>query len=108
MSAIQRTTVTIKSGETESEFINTAEFIPAVLLVPAGFTGTTISIQVIDADGTAYDLYDKEGDKIVFTVSTGQATVMDIADLVATSRIKLVAGYQAADTEIVLLTRDFK
>jgi hypothetical protein len=92
MATTQKQTLTIANGQTTSDLCNAATASAFGLVLPAAFTGTSITYTV-SADGSTFQaLYDNTGANQVTTAVT-QGRSYDLpAELTAWPYFKLVSG----------------
>ena len=77
---------------------------PAGLVIPAGFSASTVTFKV-STDGTNfYDLYDSTGSLVSVTVGAGRYVALSPATFLGTRYVKVVAGSAvSADTSVTLV-----
>lgn len=100
-------TATIADGATKSDAIEIRDYVLTGILIPAGMEGTTMSFEVCDSlAGTYVPLYRSDGTQVTITyTSAARAFGLSTGDLDALAPwwfIKLVAGTQTGDADIVL------
>lgn len=96
-------TATILNGGTTTDAILLYGCTAVKFLIPAAFTGTTITINgSIDGGVTYNPLYNSSGSQISYTVTTGGLYALNPLDLVGCDAIKLVASAQAAQRTILV------
>jgi hypothetical protein len=96
----------IASSATTSDAINLAGMNLVGLVMPAAFTGTTVTFQA-SVDGTNYfDVYNTAGTQLSVTVGTSQYICLWPSDLASIKNLKLVSGAtEAAARSITLVMR---
>lgn len=99
--------VTILSGQTESDALDTNGTSLVGYVLPAAFTGTAITFKVCDTlDGTYLDLYNTDGTLISHTVAQGTAVAISPLDFAAFRFVKFVSGSsEGADRVINIQAR---
>lgn len=94
-------TATIASSGTISDAISLHGCTPVAFLIPAAFTGTTVTFQGSIDGGTTFGAIGNVIGTISYTVATSGMYSINPADFAAYDRIKLVSGSnEAAEREI--------
>jgi hypothetical protein len=100
----------IASGQTKSSIIDAEHLSLRGLLMPAAFTGATMTFEVSDkADGTFIPLVDESGAAVSVTVTQSEGVALDTAsrELGAFRFLKLVSGSaEAAAREIICILKE--
>lgn len=100
--------VSLLNGSTESDIIILNANPIVNIYIPAGFSGSQITLKVAyEADGEYYDYYKTDGDQILIITST-KDIIIGIApiDFAGVARCKLVSdAVQTGDVNFVLTTR---
>lgn len=97
-------TATIANGQTTSDAINCLGKSIVGLIMPAAFTGTTLTIQSSFDGSTFKDAYDGFGNQITINVGTSRHIHLSCGDFLATKYIKLVSGSsEGAEREITVI-----
>lgn len=99
------TTVTIANGQTTSSTAQLAAVLCAIVM-PAAFTGTTLSFQVSFDGVTFQPLYKTDGTLYSLTVAAGRTYAVPPADFTAFPAVQIVSGAnEGAARTITLLSR---
>ena len=103
-------TADIASGQTTSQALQVAQGIVTGLIMPAAFTGTTITFTACDTkDGTFVAVYDSDGNQVSLAVAASRAVGLSGAEadaLAPFSYIKLVSGSsEGAAREVKVVCR---
>ena len=106
----RRQTVTIPSGDTDSEVIKLLDGVLMGIITPALLTSTSMTVKVCDTPaGTFLDLVDSEGNTPTLTVTTSTAYGLVGTEIDAVAPwpyAKLVGGSsEAADRDIVVCSK---
>lgn len=84
--------VTIANGQTVSALITTGGFSLCGILLPAAFTGTTLTFLVCNtAGGTFQPLYNSAG-AVSYTVAASRYIAIDPKDFAGVAFLKIVSG----------------
>ncbi len=95
--------ITIASGQTASDVIDTKGHGVLYFILPAAFTGTTITFQMSPDNSTFYDCYNVSDAQMTATVTQGRCYVFEPQDLVGLRYIKFVSGSaEGADRTITV------
>jgi len=99
------TTVQILSGQTDSDIFNLHGTTILGVIIPAAFSGTSLTIQAVDDAGTAHDVVNTAGTTILAnTVAPGDLSTFDSAITRAIKRCVLVADSQAANRNLIVIS----
>lgn len=100
-------TIDVSDSATVSQAVNLEGATLCGFILPATFTGTTITFQIADEEGGTYvNLYDKTNTQVSFSVTQGRGYSVDPALFACAQFIKLVSGStEGADRVIKLLVR---
>ncbi len=100
----------IAAGGTTSTAIQLGNITPTEriigLIMPAAFTGTSLTFQVSNDDSTYVDLYDNAGTQVSVTVSTSRAVSFkaDHASLLSGwNFIKIISGSTEATARTIIV-----
>lgn len=99
-------TVTISSGQTASGALDLRGRAFVGFIMPAAFTGSSVTFQG-SADGTNfYALYNSDNTQFSITVSTSRYYCLNPADFLGMQQLKIVSGSaEGADRDITIVTR---
>ncbi len=95
---------TIPSGQTTSQEINLYGLELAGLIIPSNFDGTTIALEMSDAEGGTY-VPVEDGTGTTFAISVTAGTYVPIVNLpviAALTYIKIVAGTTQTGTDSII------
>jgi hypothetical protein len=99
-------TVTIASSGTTSGAIDLQGLGLVGIIMPAAFTGTTISFQLSNDNTTFYDVYNTDNVQLKVTVTQGRAYLLTPGDLIGVRYLKIKSGStESGSRTITLLTR---
>ena len=87
----RKTTLTIANGQTVSDALYVDEFAAFGLVMPAAFTGTTLTFQVSADDTTYQALYDRYNVAVSMTVAVDRHYDLP-TELASWHSFKLVSG----------------
>lgn len=98
--------VTIESGQTESEGVNCLGTVLTGIQAPAVMTGTSFTFKVSDDGVTYIDYYNTAGNQLTTAVNAGKWTGIKPVDFAGVQWVKLVSSSaEAAQREITLTMR---
>lgn len=99
-------TATISSGQTESTAVPLYGCNMVALIMPASFTGTTVTFKGSN-DGTNYvPLYNASGTQLSASVGTSRAVCFTASDFAGWKYIKIISGSsEGGDREIEIVAR---
>lgn len=93
---------TIASGQTVGSVMNTGGQVLCGILMPAAFTGTTITFQVCNTSGGTFQpLYNSSG-QVSYTVAASRYIAIDPKDFYGVAFLKLVSGSSEGATRTVI------
>ncbi len=96
-------TVTIASSATTSGSIDLSGLGLIAMIMPAAFTGTTVTFQMSLDDVTYYDIYNTSNTVISATVTQGRAYMFVPGDFVGVRYLKVKSGSTEGGTRIITL-----
>lgn len=92
-SSEQRVTLTIANGATLSDAVDCGLARAARIGMPAAFTGTSLGVNVLAADGVTYNtLYDKTGAAYAIVCAASREIILPLSDFLGVSNFKLVSN----------------
>jgi len=94
---IPNSTVTILSGQTDSDAIALKGTTPVVVEMPATITGTSMTFKGSIDNGTTYCVINNSVGAISYTVAASGSYVLNPAQFVGYDHIKIVMASQGAD-----------
>lgn len=87
----KRATATIANGQTVSDAIDISDTVALGLVMPAAFTGTTLTFQVSADNSTFQALYDSTNTQVSLTVAVSRSYDLP-AELASWPFFKIVSG----------------
>jgi hypothetical protein len=104
--AVDSVSVTIASGQTESGAVDLHGMNLVGIMMPAAFTGTSVTFKG-SLDGVTYnDLYNTDGTALSVTVAADRFILIVPSDFAAVRYLKLVSGSsEGAERTITLACR---
>jgi hypothetical protein len=100
-------TATILSGQTTSDAIDLQGRPLVGMILPAAFTGSTITFTISVDNSTFTAVYNTANTQLSVTVTQGRAYLFSPGDLVGVRYLKLVSGSsEGADRSITLISRE--
>ena len=101
--------VTISSGQTASSSVDLLGRGLVGMILPAAFTGATITFQMSTDNSTFYAIYNTSNTQLSATVTQGRAYFFTPGDFIAARYLKLVSGSaEGADRTITLIMRELQ
>ncbi len=98
--------VTIANGATTSGVIDLDGLGLVGMIMPAAFTGTTVTFQISDDNVTFYDLYNTNNTALSATVTQGRAYLFVPGDFVGVRFLKVKSGSTEGGARVIkLVTR---
>lgn len=106
---IREFTFTIPNAGTDSDGLLVGPFVPVALIMPAAFTGTTVSFLVSDLlAGTYLPVHAGGGTLVSKTVAASRHVVLDPNELLGVRFLKLKSGSaEAAQRVVKVLARRY-
>lgn len=102
-----QSTVTIANGATLSDAVDLSGYVLVGLIIPAAFTGTTITFSMSDDNATFYGINNAGGTALSATVAVSKCILFTPGDFVGIRHLKLTSGSaEAAARTIKLITRE--
>ncbi len=99
--------VTIANGATTSGSIDLQGRGLVAMIMPAAFTGSTVSFQISPDDVTYYDLYNTNNTQLSCTVTQGRAYLFVPGDFVGVRYLKVKSGSTEGGARVItLLSRE--
>ena len=102
---LEEVTATIAISTTTSDAIDCLGKVLVGLIMPAAFTGTTLTIQVSMDKTTFQPFYNTSGSAVSITVGVDRHIGIVPADFAGARWFKLVGSSQAAEREITVILR---
>lgn len=87
-----QSSVTIPSGSNTSDTVDFLGSSLVGIIMPAAFTGTSITFQMSDSDTTYCDLYNKDGTQLQATVAPSRAIFFAPGDFIGARWVKFVSN----------------
>src|SRR3954463_4432954 len=97
------TTVTIASGATLSGAADLSGYTLVGLIMPAAFTGTSITFSMSDDAGTFYAITNAGGTALSATVAASKCILVTPGDFVGIRHLKLTSGSTEGGSRIIKL-----
>lgn len=103
---IQTLDATISNGQTKSNSINMSGTLLKTILLPAAFTGSTLTFEVSEDNSTFLPYYNINNMPVTIDISTGRAYGLGAIDFYSIKYLKIVSGSaEAAERTIKLIAR---
>lgn len=96
-------TATIANGATTSPAVDLGGYALIGLLMPAAFTGTTITFQMSPDNSTFYDVYNTSGTQGSVTVAASRAVIFAAGDFIGERFVKLISGSTEGGARVIKL-----
>ena len=101
--------LTIANGATVSDIVDVQGHGLVGIIIPAAFTGTTLTFQGSFDNNTFVAMYDSAGTELSVTVSTSRMISFCPSDFVSPRYLKIVSGSaEGAERIVELMFRGFK
>ena len=100
---VEEVTVVIPNGATQSEAIDLRGLGIFGILVPAGFAGTSITLEVTRDDSTFYPVLNRDGSAYTITVAASEYCALPISELPGLLKFRLVSSTTATGGETVYI-----
>lgn len=102
VSGYQVIAATILNAATESDVVDCGLNRPCRLSIPAAFTGTAITFNVLASDGVTYQpLYNPGGTAYSITVAAGREVILPQADFAGVEIFKMVSNAAEAADRVI-------
>ena len=103
---IQTLDATILNGQTKSDIINMSGTLLKTIILPAAFTGSTLTFEISEDKTNFFPYYNINNMPVTIDVSAGRAYGLGAIDFYSIKYMKIVSGsVEAADRTIKLIAR---
>ncbi len=98
-------TVTIASSSTTSDAIDMQGYTLAAIVMPAAFTGTSLTFSVSDDGNTFYTMYNTSNTAVTAYVTQGRWYAVLPSDFAGVRYLKVISSSTEGSTRVIKLIR---